>query len=101
MVDARRASEDRTASPSWHALRTQRALSRVRIASVVVRDAPALADALDGARRPTWLLRAGAIPLAFPRLPPSSATGRSLAVFGATDGDAQWTSLLARTGGDL
>ncbi|MDB4997921.1 MAG: hypothetical protein JWM74_5353, partial [Myxococcaceae bacterium] len=57
--------------------------------------------ALDGARRPTWLLRAGAIPLAFPRVPPSSATGRSLAAFGATDGDAQWTSLLARTGGDL
>jgi glycosyltransferase involved in cell wall biosynthesis len=94
------------ASASWLALRTVRALARIDIASIVARDASHLADLLEAttttpATSPTWLLRAGAVPLDLPRMPPASATGRALVAFGATDGDAAWTSLLASTGGEL
>jgi glycosyltransferase involved in cell wall biosynthesis len=88
-------------APSWRAARTARALERLGTASVLARGAAQLADRLAHASRPTWVVRAGAMPLGVPRVPPASATGQSLVAFGATDGDAAWSALLASTGGDL
>jgi glycosyltransferase involved in cell wall biosynthesis len=89
------------AEPSWLARRSVRALARIDIASVVARDEAHLAELLAATNGPTWLVRAGAVPIDVPRMPPASATGRALVAFGATYDDAAWTSLLASTGGDL
>ncbi|MDB4939039.1 MAG: hypothetical protein JWP87_6011 [Labilithrix sp.] len=86
---------------AWLAQRTVRALARIEIASVVARDADHLAELLAATSMPTWVLRAGAVPLELPRMPAASATGRPLLAFGATDADETWTSLLASSGGDL
>ena len=75
------------------AARTERAVAEPRRA----RD---LQAALTSAR-PTWILCAGAVPdPARPSLRPSD-TGKPLIALGATVGDEEWTSLLARTGGEI
>ena len=88
-------------SSSWLGARSVRALRRLSIASVIVRGSAQLAERLDHASTSTWVVRAGAFPLHVPRLPPPSATGRSVVAFGATHGDEGWTTLLDSTGGDL
>jgi glycosyltransferase involved in cell wall biosynthesis len=87
-------------APSWQAARTSRSLRKLGIAHRIASGAERLAEALAGAPGPTWLLCAGAVPLAAPRVPPRSATGRGLLALGATQDDEAWTSLLASTGGD-
>jgi glycosyltransferase involved in cell wall biosynthesis len=96
-------------APGFLAARTVRALARggaqARRADVVpIAD---LAARLASARRPVWLLRAGATPLeGLARPPPPSATGRTLLAVGATRDEAgacapAWDALVRETGGDL
>jgi glycosyltransferase involved in cell wall biosynthesis len=88
-------------APSWRATRTVRALGRLGIRGVKVCAEDDVGQTLAAAEGPTWLLRAGAVPIAAPRLPPRSATGRWLLALGATHDDGQWTTCLAATGGNL
>src|SRR5262249_14271974 len=97
----------------YRAGRTVRALARWRTpVEEVVGSSPAtLAQALDRAPCPVWLIRAGCWPTApgIIEFPPPSATGRSLCAFGkvrtrpSSSGchAQEWTALLAETGGDF
>ena len=92
---------DATGAQGWRAARTTRALKRLGLTSATAIGAHSLASMLAAQEGPTWIVRAGAVPIGTPRLPPASATGRSLLAFGATAGDARWAEILAATGGDL
>lgn len=87
------------ASP-WLASRTLRALARHGVRATVAGPGE-LASRMADAKRPVWLLRAGAWPLSPPAPVLAHAAGRPVVALGATADCDAWRSVLARTGGDL
>ena len=88
----------------WRAARTVRALRQQLLDHVYVPSPAALAEYLQSADKPVWLVREGEVPADgrhSPKLPPASATGKSLLGFGSPKDDAAWEALLAKTGGQL
>lgn len=83
----------------WLATRTLRALSRHGVDAIVA--GAELPERLASAKRPVWLLRAGAWPFSLPAPVLANAAGRSVVALGATAECDAWQSVLARTGGDL
>lgn len=84
----------------WLAARTLRALSRHGLDAVVATGAE-LASRMAEAKRPVWLLRAGAWPFSAPAAVLAHAAGSAVVALGATASSDAWQSVLAATGGDL